>query len=123
MPLQCRHCEDAPCVAICPTKALHRAAPDSPVTIDHERCIGCTCCVLVCPFGVISYDSANRSIIKCDQCSERVERGERPACVSACPTGALSFRSLDDVVKQKRTACLLQIERSLAEAREPEGRQ
>ncbi len=113
VPLQCRQCEDAPCVEICPTAALYRADKDSPVVIDHERCIGCKWCIVACPFGVISLDSENRTVIKCDQCFERVERGELPACVSACPTGALELRTLDEVVAEKRQASLVQIERGL----------
>jgi len=113
VPLQCRQCEDAPCVEICPTAALYRADKDSPIVIDHERCIGCKWCIVACPFGVISLDSENRTVIKCDQCFERVERGELPACVSACPTGALELRTLDEVVAEKRQASLVQIERGL----------
>ena len=110
IPLQCRQCEDAPCVAVCPTDALCRADEDSPVVIDHDRCIGCKWCVIACPFGVITLDSRSRTIVKCDQCFERLERGEMPACVTACPTGALAFKSLDEVVAEKREAFLLQIE-------------
>ena len=114
IPLQCRQCEDAPCIAICPTNALHRADEDSPVFIDHDLCIGCRWCVLACPFGVITLDPKGRTIIKCDQCFERVEQGGLPACVSACPTGALEFKAMEEVVAEKREACLLQIERSLS---------
>jgi carbon-monoxide dehydrogenase iron sulfur subunit len=98
---------------LCPTRALHRADPNSPVVIDHDRCIGCRWCVLACPFGVISLDQDGRTVIKCDQCFERVERGEMPACVSACPTGGLQFKSLEEVLKGKREAYLVQIERGL----------
>ena len=114
VPLQCRQCEDAPCVEICPADALHRADKDSPVVIDHDRCIGCKWCLLACPFGVISLDSEGRTIIKCDQCFERVERGELPACVAACPTGALLLKSLEEVLAEKRRASLVQIERGLS---------
>jgi carbon-monoxide dehydrogenase iron sulfur subunit len=112
VPLQCLQCEDAPCVEICATKALHRADPNSPVVIEHELCIGCKCCLLACPFGVIRLDRQGRSIIKCDQCLDRVERGEQPACVSACPTGALGFRILEEILAEKQEAYLVQIERS-----------
>ena len=114
IPLQCRQCEDAPCVAVCPTEALLRADQDSPVVIDHDRCIGCKWCVIACPFGVITLDSRSRSIVKCDQCFERLERGDLPACVTACPTHALEYKSLDEVVAEKRGAFLLQIESGLA---------
>ena len=118
IPLQCRQCEDAPCLEICPTNALYRADEDSPIVIDDDKCIGCKWCILACPFGVITLDRGGRKIVKCDQCFERVERGELPACVSACPTGALEFRQMDEVVAEKREACLLQIERSLTGAEE-----
>lgn len=51
IPLQCRHCEDAPCVTICPTEALTKVGPEQPVIIFEEKCIGCKLCVMICPFG------------------------------------------------------------------------
>ena len=114
VPLQCRQCEDAPCVAVCPTKALCREGDQSPVIIDQDLCIGCKWCVISCPFGVITLDEKARTIVKCDQCFERVGRGELPVCVMSCPTGALEYRSIDDLVQEKREAFLVQIESSLA---------
>lgn len=102
MPLQCRHCEDPPCIAICPTEAIHRLSPEGPVLLDQDRCIGCKFCVLVCPFGVIELSRDGKAIIKCDLCIERTEAGELPACVAACPTGALEFVELDDHLRQRR---------------------
>jgi len=112
-PLQCRQCEDAPCVAICPTHALHRNA-EAPVMLDRELCIGCMWCVVACPFGVITLDRSGGAVIKCDQCFERAERGEVPACVEACPSGALELEDLDAVATGKQKAFLVQIERSLS---------
>lgn len=111
VPLQCRQCEDAPCVAVCPTQALFRHDTDSPVVLDKDLCIGCKNCVLACPFGVIRMDERSHAIIKCDQCFERLQRHELPACVEACPIGALEFRTLDSAVTAKREAYLVQIER------------
>ena len=113
VPLQCRQCEDAPCIEVCATNALHRADQDSPVVIDHDLCIGCKWCLIACPFGVIKLDKNARTVVKCDQCFERVEHGEMPACVTACPTGALEFRSLDEVIAEKREAYLVSIEGGL----------
>jgi len=120
-PLQCRQCENAPCVRICPTHALHRSAPDAPVAIRHEACIGCTLCVLACPFGVIGFDEGRRCIVKCDQCVERLARGEQPACVTACPTGSLRFQRVDEVLEEKRRAYLVQIENCVEAEREHGG--
>jgi carbon-monoxide dehydrogenase iron sulfur subunit len=110
VPLQCRQCEDAPCIKICPTNALFRADDESPVVIDHDLCIGCKWCVIVCPFGVITLDEKSRTIVKCDQCFERLKRNELPACVVSCPTGALEFKTLEGVVAEKRREFLVRIE-------------
>jgi carbon-monoxide dehydrogenase iron sulfur subunit len=103
VPLQCRHCEDAPCVAICPTEAIRRASEDGPpVLMDRDRCIGCRMCMIVCPFGVIDTARDGKAMIKCDLCIKRTEAGELPACVAACPTKALRFVELDDHLRQRR---------------------
>jgi len=106
-PLQCRHCEDAPCVKVCPTHALEKVGPGQSVTIKEELCIGCKWCILVCPFGVIGMDRAGKVIIKCDLCLERTEAGKLPACVEACPTGALNFQELREVTKKRRKEFLV----------------
>ncbi|MCX5771139.1 MAG: 4Fe-4S binding protein [Candidatus Hydrogenedentes bacterium] len=112
MPLQCRQCETAPCMGVCPTKALNRSGVDDPIVLDHGLCIGCTWCVMACPFGVISLDEQRRAIVKCDQCFDLVQRGRLPACVTACPSGALTFQTSDDVSREKREACLVEFRRA-----------
>jgi carbon-monoxide dehydrogenase iron sulfur subunit len=91
LPIQCRHCQDAQCIEICPTGAIYRVGEQGPVVIDERLCIGCKMCMLICPFGILQIDKKGRAVIKCDMCMERVEEGLSPACVEACPTGALSF--------------------------------
>jgi len=107
VPLQCRHCEDAPCIKICPTKALEKLAPGEPVIIKEDLCIGCKWCLLVCPFGVLNVNREGKVIIKCDLCLERLEKGEEPACVEACPTKALKLLSPEEVAKLKKTEFLV----------------
>lgn len=107
VPLQCRHCEDAPCVKVCPTKALKKPEADGPVLIDDALCIGCKWCVVVCPFGVINMNREGKVVIKCDLCSERLAKGEEPACVAGCPTGALQFVSLKELQGKKRKEFLV----------------
>ncbi|MGQ9629265.1 MAG: 4Fe-4S dicluster domain-containing protein [bacterium] len=102
IPLQCRHCEDAPCVAVCPTGAMEKLGTEEPVLIREERCIGCKACVAVCPFGVIYMSNEGRAVVKCDLCIDRLERGERPACVMGCPTGAIQFKSVEEISREAR---------------------
>jgi len=106
LPIQCRHCEDAPCVTVCPTGALARETDLGPVLVTAERCIGCRMCVLVCPFGVIAMSRDGRAAVKCDQCIERTAAGEDPACVSACPTRALVYVEIDEVTRRRRKAAV-----------------
>ena len=102
IPLQCRHCEDAPCVSICPTKALEKSYAEGPVLIKGERCIGCKFCIAVCPFGVITLSRQGKAALKCDLCIERLEEGQEPACVEACQTGALRFGEVSEEVRRNR---------------------
>ncbi len=85
----CRHCEDAPCVGVCPSGAL--VIENDAVQIREANCIGCKSCMMACPFGAIDIvtahsDIAPVNVVKCDLCQHR---SAGPACVAACPTGAL----------------------------------
>jgi carbon-monoxide dehydrogenase iron sulfur subunit len=102
VPLQCRHCEDAPCIMVCPTAAIHREEADGPVLIEQDRCIGCKYCLVVCPFGVIEVSRDGKAMVKCDLCIERAKAGQEPACVEACPTGALKLGSEKELAAGKR---------------------
>lgn len=84
-PMLCQQCESAPCMAICPVKALTLDDQLTRVNIDYERCIGCRFCVAVCPFGAMAIDAADRKVVKCDLCD-----GE-PMCVKFCETKALQY--------------------------------
>ena len=95
VPMNCRHCESAPCMEVCPTNAISRN--DGPVIIDATRCIGCRSCVIVCPYGAIRLEKV---AYKCDQCNERLIEGLLPACVEACPVGALKFEKVEEVSKR-----------------------
>ncbi len=102
MPLQCRQCEDAPCVTVCPTGATYRHAVGDPVLLDADKCIGCKFCIVACPFGAIDLSRDGKAIVKCDLCIARTAVGEQPACVAACHTGALKFEDVDHFLKVRR---------------------
>ncbi len=84
-PMLCQQCESAPCVAICPVKALTMDDRLARVNLSYEKCIGCRFCVAVCPFGAMGVDATDRKVIKCDLCD-----GE-PRCVKFCETKALQY--------------------------------
>ncbi|RQD77917.1 MAG: 4Fe-4S dicluster domain-containing protein [Candidatus Syntrophonatronum acetioxidans] len=102
LPLQCRHCEDPPCVKVCPTEAITKKDVGEAVLIDESLCIGCKVCILICPFGAVTLSTDDKAILKCDLCQERIFTGEAPACVSSCPTRALQFISVEEFTKEKR---------------------
>ena len=85
---RCNHCDDAPCVAICPTRALYKRA-DGIVDFDSSRCIGCKSCMQACPYDALYIDPNTHTAAKCNYCAHRVEQGIEPACVVVCPERAI----------------------------------
>jgi Fe-S-cluster-containing dehydrogenase component/formate-dependent nitrite reductase membrane component NrfD len=92
---RCNHCDDAPCVAICPTKALFKRA-DGIVDFDKDRCIGCKSCMQACPYDAIYIDPNTHTAAKCNYCAHRVDQGLLPACVIVCPEQAIIAGDLHD---------------------------
>ncbi len=117
MPIQCHQCENPPCVRVCPTKATWQEK-DGIIVVDYNWCIGCRYCQAACPYFArrfnfykprlepeeIEPDQAylgNRIrpsgvIEKCTFCIQRTRKGQMPACLEACPTGARKFGDLND---------------------------
>ncbi|HWM22792.1 MAG TPA: 4Fe-4S dicluster domain-containing protein [Ilumatobacteraceae bacterium] len=93
--MRCNQCDDAPCISICPTRALYRA-PNGVVDFDDSRCIGCKACMNACPYDAIYINPETNTAHKCNFCNHRVEVGLEPACVTVCPTHAIITGDLDD---------------------------
>ena len=85
---RCNHCDNAPCVTICPTKALFKR-PDGIVDFDNTRCIGCKSCMQACPYDALYIEPNSHTAAKCNYCAHRVEVGLEPACVVVCPVHAI----------------------------------
>ena len=116
-PVLCMHCQNAPCVDVCPTGASFKRA-DGIVVVDYDKCMGCGYCRVVCPydartfvekiepyypeFGLTPYEEVMYKkhqagvAEKCNFCLERVAQGQEPACVETCPAYARHFGDLDD---------------------------
>lgn len=86
----CNHCANAPCAAACPARAITWDDRSGLVVLDIDRCLGCGYCAWVCPFEAPTYDEFAGVMGKCTFCSERTAQGDKPACVEACPTDALT---------------------------------
>jgi Fe-S-cluster-containing hydrogenase component 2 len=93
-------CEDAPCVNVCPTKALSRNFQSGAIVVSAEKCIGCKLCTTVCPYGAVVFEPSKKCVIKCDLCD-----GE-PTCVKFCSTGALTYEepSKSKMAKKREVA-------------------
>jgi len=99
---QCFHCENAPCVPVCPTGATYKTK-DGIVLVDPSRCIGCKACVTACPYNM-RFVHTDGYVDKCTFCEHRVAAGEAPACVETCPSGARFFGDLDTPTSAVRQA-------------------
>jgi Fe-S-cluster-containing dehydrogenase component len=101
-PKSCLHCEDAPCVTVCPTGASYKREEDGIVLVNADACIGCKLCSWACAYGAREYDEDAGVMKKCTLCVDRIynenlpEDARVPACVSSCPAGARSFGDLGD---------------------------
>lgn len=112
--MACQHCSNPGCVYVCPTGATSQRE-DGIVTVDWETCIGCKSCMVACPYDVRTFIEGKPEwyldfpvgdasmpqhiggvVEKCTFCVERLERGERPACVDVCQAVARYFGDLDD---------------------------
>jgi formate dehydrogenase iron-sulfur subunit len=95
----CMHCTHAGCVTVCPTGTLYYKKEFGTIGIDKAKCISCRGCSFGCPFGVPKYDRKTGKISKCDMCATRISNNMNPACVKACPTGALQWLDKEEAIK------------------------
>ncbi|HBY92791.1 MAG: 4Fe-4S dicluster domain-containing protein [Ardenticatenaceae bacterium] len=126
LPVLCNHCENAPCVDVCPVGATWKREEDGIVVVDYDLCIGCRYCVTACPYGARYFDFGDNyhepmsvfeqqpspeygeyrdrtnggspvgNVRKCTFCLHRLARGEQPACVQTCMPRARIFGDLND---------------------------
>jgi len=95
-PGQCMHCDDPPCVRVCPTNASFISMPGGIVRVGQDKCIGCRYCMMACPYDARYYDEEQGVVDKCTFCFHRILKGQEPACVETCPTKVRVFGDFND---------------------------
>jgi len=110
LPVMCQHCENPPCVDVCPTGASFKRA-DGIVLVDRHTCIGCRYCMMACPYKARSFvhevledqkphaPRGKGTVESCTLCVHRIDADQQPACVEACSDtggGAMLFGDLND---------------------------
>ncbi len=101
VPLNCRHCGEAPCLDACIAGSMYRTGDGIVTNEGGERpCVGCWMCVMVCPYGVIRSQLDEKLAVKCDR--NCLDDAGVPACVRACPTGALVYDSIEGFSEDRR---------------------
>lgn len=114
LPKSCLHCQDSPCVPVCPTGASYKREQDGIVLVNYDDCIGCKLCSWSCPYGCREFDEADKVMKKCTLCIDRIydeslpSEHRKPACVLTCPAKARFFGDIEDpnsdvyeVIKQR----------------------
>ena len=132
LPVPCQHCEEPPCVDVCPTGASFKRA-DGIVLVDRHTCIGCRYCMMACPYKARSFihetltdqnpdvPRGKGCVESCTMCVHRVDRGQKPACVEACSAAgheAILFGDLNDanseIAKRIKSKATVQLRADLA---------
>ncbi|MBN2076364.1 MAG: 4Fe-4S dicluster domain-containing protein [Dehalococcoidales bacterium] len=98
IPVTCQQCETAPCMTICPMKAISRDRELNRVVVNYNTCIGCRSCIAACPFGAMSFNALTQKVMKCDFCD-----GD-PQCVRFCETKAIRYADATEQSIDKQVA-------------------
>ncbi len=99
VPVTCVHCSKPPCAEACPTKAIEKR-DNGAVAIDAALCNGCLLCISACPLGVIRFAESQNVVEKCNLCPQRIEKGQKPACVHHCQAGAILYGDVNQISRQ-----------------------
>lgn len=97
----CMHCEDPACANVCPADAIHKDDFGVVHSANTSRCIGCSNCVLACPFGVPKKIEEAELMMKCNMCYDRTSVGKKPMCATVCPSQALFYGTREEIERMR----------------------
>ena len=110
--IACMHCEDAPCIKVCPTSAIFKDAQTRITLVDRGSCIGCKLCLWVCPYGVPSFDEEGKLVL-CDLCIDRLKEGKKTACEAACQASAIFVGTPEEIAELRAKKAVERIDRGI----------
>jgi len=102
VPMVCMHCDKPTCAEVCPADAIKKSEDGVVQSSLKPRCIGCSNCVLACPFGIPKMMSELEQMMKCDMCYDRTSSGKRPMCATVCPSQALAYVPMEQILSERR---------------------
>ena len=101
-PVVCMHCEEPTCASVCPADAIKQDDTGRVLSAAKPRCVGCSNCVVSCPFGVPKMEQEYELMMKCDMCYDRTSVGKKPMCATVCPSQALFFGTEEEITSIRR---------------------
>ncbi|MFH1123760.1 MAG: 4Fe-4S dicluster domain-containing protein [Pseudomonadota bacterium] len=112
--IACMHCEDAPCLRVCPTSAIYKDTPTHITMVNRDKCIGCKACLWICPYGAPSFDEDGKLAL-CDLCIDRLREGKKAACEATCQAMAIFIGSPEEIAELRAKKAVDRIGRGLME--------
>jgi len=97
----CMHCDDPVCANVCPSNAITKDASGVVLSANTARCLGCSNCVIACPFGVPIKNEESELMTKCNMCYDRTGAGLKPMCATVCPSSALFYGTLEEMEEKR----------------------
>ena len=109
--IACMHCENAPCIKVCPYSAIYKD-PETKITlVDEDRCVGCKACLWVCPYGAPSFKK-DGNLVLCNLCIDRLREGKKAACEAACNARAIFVGSPEEIAERQSKKAVEKIARA-----------